>query len=418
MGDVYEYDKNACSSSASVAQTVAAPDEISLFLQQILVRSASSSSSSSDSSTLVAAQAGMRAQFSLSSPSSIMGFCTSHGLPDNMHRQCRPQFLGEGISAIDSSGAYFLGNASANAPNVSSSSLGASENENDDYDCESEEGLEALVEEVPTKPVARSSSKRSRAAEVHNLSEKRRRSRINEKMKALQNLIPNSNKTDKASMLDEAIEYLKQLQLQVQMLSMRNGLSLHPMCVPGALPPIQLSQTRMDFGEGNRSLHLNMSGTLPMDQETSTQNLFGLSNQCSAPNQTFVPNMSSIIGSESSFGIEPSIQAHLGPFQLHTSAEEICKDVAMQHQQTIVNHLETNPLDSNTGGTATVAFNAQTSNIKGSNYLETCITERDRLEGGLLKAMEQNLVRSSHLTSLQTGRCVPNDDIKMERTDL
>ncbi|KAK7386434.1 hypothetical protein VNO78_26658 [Psophocarpus tetragonolobus] len=43
-----------------------------------------------------------------------------------------------------------------------------------------------------------------------------RRSRINEKLKALQNLIPNSNKTDKASMLDEAIEYLKQLQLQVQ----------------------------------------------------------------------------------------------------------------------------------------------------------------------------------------------------------
>ncbi|XP_062003485.1 uncharacterized protein LOC133721001 isoform X3 [Rosa rugosa] len=29
-------------------------------------------------------------------------------------------------------------------------------------------------------------------------------------------LIPNSNKTDKASMLDEAVEYLKQLQLQVQ----------------------------------------------------------------------------------------------------------------------------------------------------------------------------------------------------------
>uniref|UniRef100_A0A2N9FBQ6 BHLH domain-containing protein n=1 Tax=Fagus sylvatica TaxID=28930 RepID=A0A2N9FBQ6_FAGSY len=29
-------------------------------------------------------------------------------------------------------------------------------------------------------------------------------------MKALQNLIPNSNKIDKASMLDEAIEYLNQ----------------------------------------------------------------------------------------------------------------------------------------------------------------------------------------------------------------
>ncbi|XP_062016238.1 transcription factor LRL1-like isoform X1 [Rosa rugosa] len=37
--------------------------------------------------------------------------------------------------------------------------------------------------------------------------------------------IPNSNKTDKASMLDEAIEYLKQLQLQVQLwlLSFQRG---------------------------------------------------------------------------------------------------------------------------------------------------------------------------------------------------
>lgn len=106
-----------------------------------------------------------------------------------------------------------------------------------------------------------------------------------------------------------------------QMLSMRNGLSLHPMCVPGAMPPIQLSHNRMDFDEGNRSLHRNMSGTLPMNQETSTQNLFGLFNQCSTSNQAFVPNMSNIISPETSFGMEPSIQAHLGPFQLHTSAE-------------------------------------------------------------------------------------------------
>uniref|UniRef100_A0ACD5VIE2 Uncharacterized protein n=1 Tax=Avena sativa TaxID=4498 RepID=A0ACD5VIE2_AVESA len=60
------------------------------------------------------------------------------------------------------------------------------------------------------------SMKRSRTAEVHNLSERRRRDRINEKMRALQELIPNCNKIDKASMLDEAIEYLKTLQLQVQ----------------------------------------------------------------------------------------------------------------------------------------------------------------------------------------------------------
>nr|GMD73115.1 PIF3 [Ipomoea batatas] len=44
----------------------------------------------------------------------------------------------------------------------------------------------------------------------------KRRDRINEKMRALQQLIPRCNKLDKASILDEAIEYLKSLQLQVQ----------------------------------------------------------------------------------------------------------------------------------------------------------------------------------------------------------
>ncbi|GFS46613.1 basic helix-loop-helix (bHLH) DNA-binding superfamily protein [Actinidia rufa] len=74
----------------------------------------------------------------------------------------------------------------------------------------------AEVSEVPVNPALLRSSKRNRPADFHNLSEKRRRSTINEKIKALQKLIPNSNKTNKASMLDEVIEYLKQLQLQVQ----------------------------------------------------------------------------------------------------------------------------------------------------------------------------------------------------------
>lgn len=39
-------------------------------------------------------------------------------------------------------------------------------------------------------------------------------------MKSLQELVPNANKTDKASMLDEIIDYVKFLQLQVKVLSM------------------------------------------------------------------------------------------------------------------------------------------------------------------------------------------------------
>ncbi|XP_021847529.2 transcription factor PIF3 isoform X1 [Spinacia oleracea] len=84
----------------------------------------------------------------------------------------------------------------------------------------------------------RGGSKRSRAAEVHNQSERRRRDRINEKMRALQELIPNCNKADKASMLDEAIEYLKTLQLHVQVLSMGAGLFMHPMMLPPGMLPI------------------------------------------------------------------------------------------------------------------------------------------------------------------------------------
>ncbi|CDP15171.1 unnamed protein product [Coffea canephora] len=105
---------------------------------------------------------------------------------------------------------------------------------------ESESRSEDIEEEsVGIKKVAHargvSGSKRSRAAEVHNLSERRRRDRINEKMRALQELIPNCNKADKASMLDEAIEYLKTLQLQVQVMSMGAGLCMPPMMFPTGL---------------------------------------------------------------------------------------------------------------------------------------------------------------------------------------
>ncbi|KAF7063502.1 hypothetical protein CFC21_070016 [Triticum aestivum] len=74
--------------------------------------------------------------------------------------------------------------------------------------------------ETARKPTT---AKRRRAAQVHNLSERRRRDRINEKMRALQELVPHCNKTDKASMLDEAIEYLKSLQLQLQLMWAMGG---------------------------------------------------------------------------------------------------------------------------------------------------------------------------------------------------
>ncbi|CAN1328305.1 bHLH transcription factor RHL1 [Linum perenne] len=63
-------------------------------------------------------------------------------------------------------------------------------------------------------------ARRGQATDPHSIAERLRRERIAERMKSLQELVPNANKTDKASMLDEIIDYVKFLQLQVKVLSM------------------------------------------------------------------------------------------------------------------------------------------------------------------------------------------------------
>ncbi|KAJ1406269.1 Myc-type, basic helix-loop-helix [Sesbania bispinosa] len=93
------------------------------------------------------------------------------------------------------------------------------------------------------------SKRRNRTAATHNQSERKRRDRINQKMKALQKLVPNASKTDKASMLDEVINYLKQLQAQIQMMNMT---SMPQMMVPLAMQQqLQMSMlARMSGGLG------------------------------------------------------------------------------------------------------------------------------------------------------------------------
>ncbi|KAI9099106.1 hypothetical protein K1719_024873 [Acacia pycnantha] len=112
-------------------------------------------------------------------------------------------------------------------------------------------------------------SNRSRAAEVHNLSERRRRDRINEKMRALQELIPNCNKVDKASMLDEAIEYLKILQLQVQMMSMGTGLYVPPMMLPHGMQHMQSPMSPFPPMGGCMPLGLGMGYAMRMPNMSS-----------------------------------------------------------------------------------------------------------------------------------------------------
>ncbi|XP_044956254.1 transcription factor PIF3-like [Hordeum vulgare subsp. vulgare] len=183
-----------------------------------------------------------------------------------------------------------------------------------------------------------SGSKRTRAAEVHNLSEKRRRSRINEKMKALQSLIPNSNKTDKASMLDEAIEYLKQLQLQVQMLSMRNGVYLNPSYLSGALEPVQASQMFAALGASGRNVAAPSSGAVapPVNQSSGAHLSFDPMNspQQNQPQPLVLASCPKTTIPEPPFHLESS-QSHLQSFQLPESSQMMLRgDIMLKHHLT------------------------------------------------------------------------------------
>ncbi|CAL0300604.1 unnamed protein product [Lupinus luteus] len=70
----------------------------------------------------------------------------------------------------------------------------------------------------PMRPRVR--ARRGQATDPHSIAERLRRERIAERIRALQELVPTVNKTDKAVMLDEIVDYVKFLRLQVKVLSM------------------------------------------------------------------------------------------------------------------------------------------------------------------------------------------------------
>ncbi|KAG2604788.1 uncharacterized protein LOC120669937 [Panicum virgatum] len=95
---------------------------------------------------------------------------------------------------------------------------------------------------VGMKPRAR--ARRGQATDPHSIAERLRREKISDRMKNLQDLVPNSNKADKASMLDEIIDYVKFLQLQVKVLSMSRLGS-----AGAVLPLLTESQTKGCHGQ-------------------------------------------------------------------------------------------------------------------------------------------------------------------------
>ncbi|GAB2287241.1 ATP-dependent DNA helicase pif3 [Dionaea muscipula] len=191
-------------------------------------------------------------------------------LPNMAHGETAGKAVADGEKTVElvlPASSMCSGNSVERASNDPKQDLKRKSPDSGDSEGPSDEVEEESVGVRKAAP-ARTGGKRSRAAEVHNLSERRRRDRINEKMRALQELIPNCNKADKASMLDEAIEYLKTLQLQVQMMSMGAGMFMSPLVLPAGMqhmhrahvPPFSPMAFGMGMGMGFGMNMLDMNG--------------------------------------------------------------------------------------------------------------------------------------------------------------
>nr|KYP36393.1 Transcription factor UNE10 [Cajanus cajan] len=129
---------------------------------------------------------------------------------------------------------------------------------------------EARNEDYKRRRVDRSSesNKRIKASAVHNQSERRRRDKINQRMKALQKLVPNSSKTDKASMLDEVIQYMKQLQAQVEMM---NWMKMYSSMM---LPTITMQQQlKMSMMMAHMCIGMGMNKDVIMNMNNMNMNI-------------------------------------------------------------------------------------------------------------------------------------------------
>ncbi|KAH6788560.1 root hair defective 6-like 4 [Perilla frutescens var. frutescens] len=82
--------------------------------------------------------------------------------------------------------------------------------------CSSEE--EDYSETMPTM-TGKGKASKSPATDPQSLYARKRRERINERLRILQNLVPNGTKVDISTMLEEAVQYVKFLQLQIKLLS-------------------------------------------------------------------------------------------------------------------------------------------------------------------------------------------------------
>ncbi|KAK9988630.1 hypothetical protein SO802_028869 [Lithocarpus litseifolius] len=92
-------------------------------------------------------------------------------------------------------------------------------------DCNASQELNGAVSSLSSNELAplslngKRKASRGSATDPQCLYARKRRERINERLRTLQNLVPNGTKVDISTMLEEAVQYVKFLQLQIKLLS-------------------------------------------------------------------------------------------------------------------------------------------------------------------------------------------------------
>ncbi|XP_062107069.1 transcription factor RSL2-like [Humulus lupulus] len=144
------------------------------------------------------------------------------------------------------------GNNAGTDKGHSNSSLSEEQHSNDSLD---EELGERALSLSPKEPTALNLSGKARASrgsatDPQSVYARKRREKINERLKVLQNLVPNGTKVDISTMLEEAVQYVKFLQLQIKLLSSDDLWMYAPLAYNG-----------MDMGMGIGLDHLRLAAS-------------------------------------------------------------------------------------------------------------------------------------------------------------
>ncbi|XVF39818.1 hypothetical protein PTKIN_Ptkin01aG0062800 [Pterospermum kingtungense] len=101
----------------------------------------------------------------------------------------------------------------------SSSTTCSSEDDNVSQDTNGVANSDSKASSQALNLNAKTRASRGAATDPQSLYARKRRERINERLRILQNLVPNGTKVDISTMLEDAVHYVKFLQLQIKLLS-------------------------------------------------------------------------------------------------------------------------------------------------------------------------------------------------------